>query len=293
MFAYILNKARNIASTPVMRKVLKIRMLGSLAKNIQSRLYPLAYADIAKMRSKGPMEITVAGVTAVINFLNNASLFSYFDKSSNERIFLTYILEHTSHDFVFYDLGANIGIFTLFFAKHGKEVVAFEPFPNNCKVLLDNIKRNNLHNVRLHDIALSDRNGTAPLFFPDYADNDTSTSGLASLGKVTTPHDTASITVDLLTLDSAVEKYDLPLPNAIKIDIEGAEYTALIGMKETLKKSRADLFIEVHPEQIEALGASQQKLYNTLSEYGYKYEDIQALSRFSSGGKKIHAWHAS
>ena len=43
MFAYILNKARNIASTPVMRKVLKIRMLGSLAKNIQSRLYPLVY----------------------------------------------------------------------------------------------------------------------------------------------------------------------------------------------------------------------------------------------------------
>ncbi len=293
MFAYILNKARNFASTPVMRRILKIRLFGSLARKIQSRLYPMAYADIAKMRSKGPTEMTVGGVTATTHFPTDAACFSFLDNSSNERVFLAYILERMSHDSVFYDVGANIGIFTLFFAKYGKEAVAFEPFPNNCKEMLVNLKRNNLDNVRTFDVAIGDHNGTAPLFFPDYADNDTATTGLASLGDVATPRDVVSMTVDVETLDSIVEEHNLPLPDAIKIDIEGAEYAALIGMKETLKRSRADLFIEVHPEQIKALGASKQKLYDTLLEYGYKYKKIKKCARFASGGEeKIHAWYA-
>lgn len=289
MFTSIVTKARRFIYKPFMRTLLKVRIVESLARNLQSLLMRLSNAEIAKIISNGPIEVTVGDIAAIILFPNNASYFSFFDNNSNETAFIEYILGHTGCESVFYDIGANIGVFTLFFGKHGKEVIAFEPFPNNYEVLQENIKRNGLDNVRTCCTAVSDKNGRAPLYFPEYADNDTSTTALASLGKVDTPNDVRGTDVAVATLDKAIDEYSLPLPDVIKIDIEGAEYSALVGMQQTLKKSRASLFIEIHPSQIKALGASECELFDLLMQYGYSYEEIEECARWG-GGKKIHAW---
>ncbi len=289
MFTSIVIKARRFANKPIMRTLFKMRIVESLARNLQSLLMRLSYAEIAKIISNGPIELTVGDIAVIVQFPNNSSYFSFFDSDSNETAFIAYILGHSERASVIYDIGANIGVFSLFFGKHAKEVIAFEPFPNNCIALRENIKRNSLDNVRICCTAVSDKNGRAQLYFPEYADNDTSTTALASLGKVDTPTGVRVTDVAVATIDKAIDEYGLPLPDVIKIDIEGAEYAALVGMQQTLKKSRASLFIEIHPSQIMALGASECELYDLLLEYGYSYKEIKESARWG-GSKKIHAW---
>jgi hypothetical protein len=66
------------------------------------------------------------------------------------------------------DVGAHIGIFTLYAAKRGKRVIAIEPVPSNYKWLHVNIRLNNIKNVIPLNIALSDFNGEAYLYISRY-----------------------------------------------------------------------------------------------------------------------------
>ena len=294
MFVELSHMLRRFANKSIIRKLLKIRVIRLPVRYFYSLLERRAYSEIVPIISKGPVPITVyvgGGITVDVHFSNQAQYFQYSESNTEEMLFIAYILEHISTDAVVYDIGANIGVFTMFFAKYAKKVVSFEPFPNSYKQLEKNIEKNGLGNVRGCETAICDSNGTGRLFFPAYAENETSQTALASLSKVVTSADVTSKEVSLATLDKAIEKYGLPLPDAIKIDIEGAEYAALVGMEETLKKTRAQLFVEVHPSQIVAMGASEQSLYDLLERYGYAHKMLKGNQRYSSEGKHIHAWH--
>jgi len=80
----------------------------------------------------------------------------------SERERLTDILEDLCAEDIFYDIGANTGLYTCFAAKHCSHVVAFEPHLQNLVELRQNISRNG-GNVMVMDIALSDTAGTAVL----------------------------------------------------------------------------------------------------------------------------------
>jgi hypothetical protein len=56
----------------------------------------------------------------------------------------------------------------------------------------------------------------------------------------------------------------------IKLDIEGAEYPALLGMRNILEKHKPDLLLEFHPPSIEECGNSPEHLYNFLVKMGYR-----------------------
>ena len=133
---------------------------------------------------------------------------------------------------VYYDVGANIGIFALPAAKIVGEdglVVAFEPEAANYHRLLENADRNGLNNVLAFNIGLGAANASSLLYRP----TDRLGEGGHSLYKPRR-HRGGTSRILLARLDGLISFWSLPPPNYMKIDVEGAEVEVLRGMPDTL-----------------------------------------------------------
>jgi FkbM family methyltransferase len=141
---------------------------------------------------------------------------------------------------VLYDIGANVGTFSLIAALHCRAyVVAFEPGYANYARLCENVQLNGCqHTVVPVPLPLSDRCGMAGF---KYRSVDPGQSRHA-LGEPrwrfrNTPPDLEGRYVQpmcMLTLDDAVERFGLPAPHHVKIDVDGAEARVLAGAVRTL-----------------------------------------------------------
>lgn len=157
------------------------------------------------------------------------------------------------------DAGANVGFFTLLAARlvgPSGHVDAFEPYPPNTALLQKHVQLNKLRNVRIESVALSDRADVLPLYVGD------STSGsLFPLDSGLTPH-----MVPVVSLDEWRAKGLLPRRlDVVKMDIEGAEGAAILGMLNVLRTDRPALHISLHggPRQAEMIGALEGIGYKT------------------------------
>lgn len=141
----------------------------------------------------------------------------------------------------FYDVGANIGFFTLLAARLvGPEghVVAFEPLAANVEQLRKNVALNRFANVTVVAAAISASESV----------------GLFSLGRsgrdegklVKTDARGDSVRVPVTTIDAAVTSNLLRPPTVMKIDVEGEEIDALRGARDTIIRHRPTLLVEVH-----------------------------------------------
>jgi FkbM family methyltransferase len=133
-----------------------------------------------------------------------------------------------------YDVGANVGFFTLLASRlvgPTGRVVAFEPEPDNVQVLRHHVLRNSLANVSVIGAAVSDEEGVATLG---------GGGSTASLGG------TSGVRVATVTIDGIRRSTAVPAPTVIKVDVEGWEYPALSGMRDTLASVRPTLLIEFH-----------------------------------------------
>ena len=139
------------------------------------------------------------------------------------------------------DIGAHIGYYTLLFAKcvgpNGR-VVAFEPLPVNFELLKRNIQLNELPYVQTFSQAVFSRNEEIILTVPD----DLPHSGDAS---VYHSRGTKQFRVPAIALDTFCDSSGLR-PDILKMDVEGAEYEALLGAAETIAKCHPKLLIELH-----------------------------------------------
>jgi len=64
------------------------------------------------------------------------------------------------------DVGAHIGLFSLFISNNSKKIICFEPQKENFQILKKNIKINNLKNIEIHNCALSSKDGKIKLYAP-------------------------------------------------------------------------------------------------------------------------------
>ena len=139
---------------------------------------------------------------------------------------------------VFYDVGANVGFFTLLGAKLAGDagsVIAFEPSSDNCRALRALCDSNGVHNVELVSEAVSAADGDA--FFA--ADSNHAQCHLAA------DQEAGSVKVRTVTLDTFTKTHIVP--RVVLMDIEGAEYEALRGARELLSRQDAPAWIiEVH-----------------------------------------------
>ena len=142
-------------------------------------------------------------------------------------------------DDVVYDIGANVGFYTLLASEligpNGR-VFAFEPLPRNIFYLKKHIKLNKLNNIAIIEAAVSDKKGV--LNFSEYESNATGRLGKEGQLKV------SSVVLDDLLKDGKI----LP-PNVLKIDVEGAEAEVLKGAGDILSKHRPDIFLSIHDKR--------------------------------------------
>lgn len=120
------------------------------------------------------------------------------------------------------DIGAHHGLISLFAAKAVGPlgvVHAFEPQPRLAATLRESLAHNRLANVRLHEVALSDQDGTMTLHVPE--DN----SSGASLGQV--KGRSTAVEVRVVNAATYLAGLDCPPLRLVKLDVEGHEETVL------------------------------------------------------------------
>jgi FkbM family methyltransferase len=151
-----------------------------------------------------------------------------------------------------YDVGANIGFFTILCSRlvgpQGR-VYAFEPIPQNLVTLRHNIELNGLTNVVIVEKALSSSTGTAEMFVsPWSAFHSLNVDGATKQDNHGS--EAGEISVETVTLDEFVQGDDVRTPDLLKIDVEGAELIVVEGMRETLRSAQPLLLCELHDTKL-------------------------------------------
>ena len=182
-----------------------------------------------------------------------------------------WVSERLSPGDVVYDVGANMGLFTNMMSKRvgpqGK-VRSFEPNPPAFEDLRRIVVLNQLDNVDLYPVAASDSQGVA-VFNQILSGNvNREASGLV-LESEANQSPQSAITVTTTTLDLIVASTPKP-PSLIKIDVEGAEFQVIRGLRQTLAAFRPKLVIEFHADSNGVFDHSAMK--GMLAPYNYKIE---------------------
>ena len=140
------------------------------------------------------------------------------------------------------DIGAHIGIFSLFAANITKNsVYAFEPFPNNIEFLKLNVKKNDFGNVIINNMAVTDKVGYSKLFLADGF-----TRHLVFNKDVNEKDLEEYCIVPSVTLKKIIDDNKLKQIDFLKLDCEGAEGLILMSTPwEYLKKIRK-ISLEFH-----------------------------------------------
>lgn len=174
------------------------------------------------------------------------------------------IQECVKPGWVAYDLGANVGYVTLMLARQtgaNGRVVALEPLPENLTRLRENIALNNLdERITVLPFAVVDSPGKT-IFWLGPSDDMGKAQGSAGRSNVSYQ---SSIEVEGVTIDQLVFEDHYPLPQVIKMDIEGGEVLALQGMQRTLGEAHPLVFLELHGEE------SARLAWQVFGQYGYR-----------------------
>lgn len=166
------------------------------------------------------------------------------------------------------DIGAHVGVFTLVGARAigtTGHVHSFEPDPRTACWLRANVDRNQLTNVTVNVVAVSDNTGMATF----HVGSDAAVSSLR-IPRIDL-YRSRPIRVSLITLANYVVEHRIPCIDVIKIDVEGGELAALRSIDDILKSpSRPTLIVEFAPERQVAFGSSVSTLATYLRESGYQ-----------------------
>jgi FkbM family methyltransferase len=162
------------------------------------------------------------------------------------------LAERLRPGWIFYDIGAHIGFFSLIAArlvgKDGK-IFAFEADPENAARLKEHIQKNALHQVEVVQVAVWSEDGYVR-FQRSSKFSSRNTGAVASADDPTkmTMIEGEIIQVSSITLDNFVQAGNPP-PHFVKVDVEGGEVSVLKGMKWVLQSQAPILLIEIHSEQ--------------------------------------------
>ncbi len=163
-----------------------------------------------------------------------------YELGTNELPVQNALAEQIKPGATFYDIGANIGFFTIIGSRlvtSAGQVVAFEAVPENAQVIQRNCALNGFENVQVVAQAVSSESGSGTLVLSSHD------GGAALQGSAEQAGET--ITVELTSIDDFVASHPQLAPSLVKIDVEGAELLVLQGMAKVLTEIRPIIIFEL------------------------------------------------
>ncbi len=191
-------------------------------------------------------------------------------RAGGEREQLEYFIQNIKPNDIVWDVGAFVGMFSMFASEAvgaGGKVYTFEPEHNTADIVRKNCGYNNLTNITLIEAALGDKDGETLIYSSE--DNQNAISCLKP-GKNLKKQGTS---ITIRSGHSLIEKNEAEVPNVVKMDVEGAEFQALTGMRDILERPECRfLFLELHTEDLPRFDSSDLAVRTLLKEAGFTIE---------------------
>jgi FkbM family methyltransferase len=169
---------------------------------------------------------------------------------------------------VFLDIGANEGWFSVRAAEvvgASGRVVCMEPQARLWPVILRNFLLNRIHHYTLVPYAVGTTEG-----FMEISIYPSMNTGASSLVTQARSRAMARQKAGILPLKRIVELHRIPKVRLAKIDVEGYELEVLKSAGDLLGSHIENIFIELHPQQLQALGQSPEDVEQLLESKGYR-----------------------
>jgi FkbM family methyltransferase len=185
-------------------------------------------------------------------------------KKFHEAHFKTIVNLLVKKDYNCLDLGAHIGMHSIFLSKRVKaKVYSFEPASLLFSIFQLNILKNNIKNIIPFNLAASNKTGKgvnlSQLNFENKLLN-TGVIGIELKSSYNSGNNSATIKIDEL---------NLPKISFIKIDIQGSEFAALTGMNNLIKKDSPFFFIEIEEFYLAKMNTSSKQIFNFFKKKNY------------------------
>ena len=197
---------------------------------------------------------------------------------------MSFLLHYLGQDDTFYDIGANVGAYTVLASGVIKaKTISFEPLPSTFDRLIDQIKINRIdHLVEAKNNGVGNKIGNLEF-----------TNNLNCMNKVNTDPNNSNVTkVDVITLDGCY----VPNTNSfVKIDVEGYENFVLEGgAKFFSNKNVSALIIELNGSG-KPFGVEDYDIHKTITSFGFhpiSYDPfirkVSSIETFDKDGNTIY-----
>jgi FkbM family methyltransferase len=189
--------------------------------------------------------------------------------SVNELKSIKFLIKSFKDDDIFYDIGAQYGLYTSLALEFCKEVHAFEPIPKFFDVLKNNFE--NYKNVFLNNLAVSDKKEKTRICLGP--------TTIVEEMKKKYPKSCEEVEIETITLDEYIKTHSKP--TIIKMDIEGVEFLAIKGGYEFFKSNSPIILMEVLGDEFLEIS---KKAVDLLVELNYVPHQINlegGISEFS------------
>ena len=190
---------------------------------------------------------------------------SLHETGTYEKGILTFLQSNLRKGDCFVDVGANIGLMSIFASNcvgNEGQVLAYEAHPKTAELLKENIGLNQLLNIQVCQYALGSEEGQTKIY-----DNWQINRGGASL--IVKTNDSIAFDIEIHQLDNKIPT-NLQ-PKIIKIDVEGFELEVLKGASETIKRFQPILIVEFSEirENVHESGAQLVEIIKTFGNYRF------------------------
>ena len=194
---------------------------------------------------------------------------------THERFTTKRILELVPPNGVFFDVGANIGYFSVLVAKKlggSGRVHAFEPMSAAMNRLQGHLRANGLTNVTTAKVILTDSpRGDMEVAFQ------TSWPQYENLEQTRTKE-----TVPTTTLDDYIDQHGVTRIDVLKADVDGYELKVFSGGQRMLRNLRPTILIELGRDNLRAAGDSLEALVDLFTRHHYAFYSETTMRRFAS-----------
>jgi FkbM family methyltransferase len=163
--------------------------------------------------------------------------------NTEQRVIDQFLTELTENNYqIFWDIGAYRGLYTILAEQYVTHTFSFEPAPVPRRNLIQNCAELNVTNYTDLSILLYNKSEYTELTVDTTSGSRTFIKGTSPLPERTTSN---TVTRQTQTPADLIINSDIPVPDVVKIDIEGAEAQVLNGFQEFISEVEA-IFVEIH-----------------------------------------------